>query len=225
MQPQCRCGRQQQGSDAITGQPGPCPICGGMTSEPPAPGWSRGLIIGVALGGALLCATLVWAIWWGVGEVKSAAGRIQESNNFRQIGIAFHNITSTYGALPQAATFRDKNGKPTLSWRVAVIPYLESDTLYSKFKFDEPWDSPHNIKLLPMIPKVFQRPNQPANPDGLTHYLAVVGKGSVFDEGHPTVRRRGRIPPRQFGLGLNVPDITDGMSTTIGVVAAAKPVP
>ena len=46
----------------------------------------------------------------------------------------------------------DSTGKPGLSWRVAILPYLEQDTLYKQFKLDEPWDSPHNKKLIRQMP-------------------------------------------------------------------------
>src|SRR5262249_27501642 len=169
--------------------------------------------------------TLVWASWWAFGEVKIAAARTQESNNLRQIGIGLHSMHSTWQALPQAVAFQDTNGKPGLSWRVAAIPYLESSPLYKQFKFDEPWDSPHNKKLLSEVPLPYRRPDQPAQLPGTTQYLAVVGKGSAFDENHRTIRRRGRMPPGAFQLGLTLADITDGPSNTIIVVTVAKPVP
>ena len=42
----------------------------------------------------------------------------------------------------------DPNGKPLLSWRVQILPYIEEQQLYQDFHLDEPWDSEHNIKLL-----------------------------------------------------------------------------
>ena len=36
----------------------------------------------------------------------------------------------------------DPTGKPLLSWRVAVLPYLDLDLLHAQFKLDEPWDGP-----------------------------------------------------------------------------------
>ncbi len=53
-------------------------------------------------------------------------------------------------------------GKPKLSWRVALLPYLEEMDLYRKFHQDEPWDSPHNKALIPRMPAVFGTPDSPA---------------------------------------------------------------
>ena len=57
-----------------------------------------------------------------------------------------HNTLSVYNYSPRQAIY-SKDGKPFLSWRVALLPYLEQIPLYNKFKLDEPWDSPHNKAL------------------------------------------------------------------------------
>ena len=42
----------------------------------------------------------------------------------------------------------DAEGKPLLSWRVALLPSIGMEDLYNKFKKDEPWDSEANLALL-----------------------------------------------------------------------------
>src|SRR5262245_18888701 len=59
---------------------------------------------------------------------------------------AIHNYEANYGYLP--ADIRGADGKPLLSWRVALLPYLEQDGLYRRFQLNEPWDSEHNLKVL-----------------------------------------------------------------------------
>ncbi len=48
-----------------------------------------------------------------------------------------HNHASVYGYYPRQAIHR-KDGRPLLSWRVALLPYLQQMPLYNKFRFDEP---------------------------------------------------------------------------------------
>ena len=93
---------------------------------------------------------------YGMGEaapavlaeaVKQAAERLEVTNNWKQLGLAFHNFESANLKLP-ASAICDKKGKKLLSWRVAVLPYIEESTLYQKFKLDESWDSEHNLKVL-----------------------------------------------------------------------------
>src|SRR2546421_177216 len=76
------------------------------------------------------------------------------ANKLKQIGIAFHNHAGTYNSkLP--SDILDKSGKPLLSWRVAILPFIEEDNLYKQFKLDEPWDSDHNKKLIERMPKLY----------------------------------------------------------------------
>ncbi len=78
--------------------------------------------------------------------MKRPDGRSQ-SNQLRQLAIAALNYESSYQKFPAQANYSD-DGKPLLSWRVHLLPFMEQDSLYRQFKLDEPWDSPHNIKLL-----------------------------------------------------------------------------
>ncbi len=137
----------------------------------------------------------------------AASARAQSSNNLKQIGLALHNYDSANGVLPAAAIV-DKKGKPLLSWRVAILPYIEQDNLYRQFKLDEPWDSPHNIKLAKTVVKVYQLPYGEEKP-GITHYRAFVGNGAAFD-------------PIQ---GLKFDQFLDGTSNTLLAVEAAEGVP
>ena len=63
------------------------------------------------------------------------------------MGMGFHNYDFAKRGFPPAA-ITSPGGKPLLSWRVAILPYIDEKALYKKFKLDEPWDSPHNKELL-----------------------------------------------------------------------------
>jgi hypothetical protein len=176
-----------------------------------------GLITGLVGMVLLLPAVLLGMLFPAVGKVREAAVRAQEQNNLKQITLAMHNCNSAVGALPQPTAYRSADGKPLLSWRVALLPYIEEDFLYKDFKLDEPWDSPHNIKLLPRIPRTYQRPEEKNPGAGLTHYQVLVGPDAFEDL--PTGR-----PGLQ--LGLRIPgSFPDGLSNTILVVVAEQGVP
>lgn len=142
-----------------------------------------------------------------VQKVREAAARTQAMNNLKQIGLAMYGYHDTYSRLPTAA-ITDKNGKPLLSWRVAILPFLEQEALYQQFKLDEPWDSEHNLKLSKMMPKVFADPRVQA-PPSMTYYKVFVGKDTPFPSS---------------GKGNNALAITDGTSNTIMAVAGGDPV-
>lgn len=123
-------------------------------------------------------------------------------NNLKQIVLAMHNHLSVKGAFPARANF-DKQGKPLLSWRVHILPYLGQQSLYQQFHLDEPWDSDHNKTLIPIMPLVYRNPIFPPRA-GMANYLGVYGPGLMF-EGD-----KARKPA----------EILDGLSNTIMVVEA-----
>ncbi len=68
------------------------------------------------------------------------AERTAVKNHLRQLALAMHNYHDVYKQFP-AAAIRDAQGRPLLSWRVALLPFLEESKLYQEFHLDEPWDS------------------------------------------------------------------------------------
>ena len=111
------------------------------------------------------------------------------ASNLKQISSALRNYADQHGSLPPAY-IRDKAGRPILSWRVMILPYLGYDDLYRQVKLDEPWDSPSNLRLARQIPHYYQCPAQKAGKEGETSYLAVVGPQTAW----PGSEGR-RLPP------------------------------
>ncbi len=95
-----------------------------------------------------------------------------------------------------------------------LLPYLEQQLLFNEFRLDEPWDSPHNLALLPRMPKVYGVPSGVA-PDvraeaSSTYYQVFLGRGTAFEG------------PDGLRLGADFPD---GTADTILLVEAAEAVP
>jgi RNA polymerase sigma factor (sigma-70 family) len=148
----------------------------------------------------------------------NSAQRGQSMNHLRQIMIAIHNYHDAYNYLP--ADIRDKDGKPLLSWRVALLPFIEYDALYRQFKLDEPWDSEHNLKLLAHMPAPYRVGIEPKDSTH-TYYQAFAGPGTPL---HPEAAGRGGrgggddmggMPGGQPGLG--------GGRTGPGVMSGGMP--
>ncbi|MBO0701183.1 MAG: DUF1559 domain-containing protein, partial [Zavarzinella sp.] len=144
-----------------------------------------------------LATTLLDAVKFPSGP---PAERMRSVNNLRQLMIALHNYHDVAGHFPTDS--RTKEGKPLLSWRVHILPYVEQQELYKQFKLDEPWDSEHNKKLIAQMPKVFRSPRQGERLKDRTTYLAPLGPGLMWDD------------PK----GLPISKVTDGTSNTIALV-------
>ncbi len=129
-------------------------------------------------------------------------------NNLIQIGLAGHNYHDAMGKLPQDIV--DANGKPLLSWRVQLLPYLEQNDLYKQFKLDEAWDSDHNKPLVEKLPKVYA-PIRVKAEKGHTFYRGFNGSGAVV--------ARSVFEP---GQKLTIITITDGTSNTVWAVEAGE---
>ena len=146
---------------------------------------------------------LVGLLLPAVQAAREAARRMSSSNNLKQIGLGIHNHHAAFKKLPQNITSED--GTPLLSWRVAILPFIDEYDLYKQFKLDEPWDSQHNIKLLAEMPAIFKHPKM-VTPPGTTVYQRPVGKGLMSPDGK---------------LGFR--EVTDGLSNTImGLETPAK---
>jgi hypothetical protein len=138
------------------------------------------------------------------------------ARNLRDFVIAMHNFHIDYNRLPNQAIC-DKDGKPLLSWRVAILPYIGEDHLYKEFKFNEPWDSEHNKKLIDRMPKKYVHPfakNVPAN-----HTLYQVFYSKQGAKPAAAIMETGKIT-------LGMLTVQDGTSNTFIVTdAAANAVP
>ena len=114
-----------------------------------------------------------------IRNAQVALDRARSTNNLKQIGLAFHNFHETNNHFP--ADIRSKDGKPLLSWRVAILPFLGQGELFNEFRQDEPWDSPHNKALIAQMPAVFAIAGETAPQPGHTFYRGFSGAGAMFD--------------------------------------------
>ena len=217
------CGTSTQVGDQYAGQSGPCANCGQTVTVPSGLGpfsaqpfagppqsaaASRSsapviiaIVLAVLVGLFCLGGILVALLLPAVQAAREAARRSHCTNNLKQIGLALHNYADTYGAFPPAYV-ADADGKPMHSWRVLILPFLESSALYSSYNFDEPWDGPNNSLLANQMPPAYACPSAAAPNSATTSYMAITGPGTIFDGDKAATFR----------------DITDGTSNTLIVV-------
>jgi hypothetical protein len=129
--------------------------------------------------------------------------RRQAMTNMKEIAMAMYMYEGVNNRFPPAA-IRDKDGKPLLSWRVAILPYLDLK-LYKEFHLDEPYDSEHNKALIAKMPALFRDPHEEEGSTNASYFMPM-GKG-------------------MFGgdlKGMRMANITDGSANTIMLVEAKR---
>ncbi len=138
--------------------------------------------------------------------MRSASGATA-ANELKQIGLAMHMYHDVHGTFPARASY-DADGNPLLSWRVHLLPYLEHAELYEQFHLEEPWDSPHNLRLVEQIPPIYQqeiyrqgrsRKGDPEEARYSTRIVTLDGVGTAM----------------QGTSGITFQQFTDGTSNTI----------
>ena len=136
----------------------------------------------------------------GVRDAREAARQTQCRGRLKQLALAFHNYHDAYGCFPPAYV-ADADGRAMHSWRVLLLPYMDQTTLYNEYRFDEPWDSPHNRTLASKIYlPVYQCASGPQAGVTLhTDYVVIVGPETLFPGATMT----------------RLSDITDGSTNTI----------
>jgi Protein of unknown function (DUF1559) len=155
-----------------------------------------GLLVVAACGGGLYFATR---------GVRNAAMRVKTTNDYKQVALGLHNYHSANNSFPPVSQ-KTKDGRPGLSWRVAILPYVEQDYLFRQFKLDEAWDSPTNKRLAQQMPAIYAPVDAPGG--NQTHMRLFVGKGAIF----------------QPLKNLKLQEITDGTANTILFVESTTPV-
>jgi Protein of unknown function (DUF1559) len=189
---------------------------------------TSGLVIGIVVAVFLLiCGGGGALVYWAVTGVKkgieqaqknmqaaAAEAEVEESrNNLDEIFQAIIAYEAANRTLPHNSY--DDQGRPLLSWRVHLLPFMREAELYNKFRLNEPWDSPNNRQLLDDMPEVFHVSTGP-NPRGRqTYYRGFCHAGSIFEK-----PRDGKPAPR-FSRAAGIPD---GLTITIMVVEAGEPI-
>lgn len=132
-------------------------------------------------------------------QAHANAKRRLSANNLKHLTLAMHSHHHVRKSFPAVGN-TDDQGNLLLSWRVHVLPFLEETELYKQFHLDEPWDSPHNRKLIDKMPEVYRCPASGLKQkQGLSTYRVLAGEETVF--------------PGPEGVPLK--EIKDGTSHTI----------
>lgn len=170
----------------------------------------RGLAIGGVALGVVDCFFTLAFLLVALRTSEESAGRAECQNRLRNIGLSVLGYGVRMNRLPYAALL-DEGGRPVLSWRVAILSDLDSNSLSQEIQFNEPWDSPHNLRFLADTPLwIYKCPSDTALKPGMAAYQVVVGADTAFTPDYKPVR---------------VGDFTDGLGATLLLSETRQAVP
>jgi hypothetical protein len=150
--------------------------------------------------------------------MRANSRKVQAANNIKQIMLAMHNYADVHKHFPPAVIYgKDGKGKAPHSWRVELLPYLEGETLYKAYNFDEPWDSENNRKILAQMPVVFRNPGDDPKWVRSAYYVMV---GKATDEKEPRAK-----PGDGGGAGAAGPGGAPGRAAAGGAAPPAGGAP
>ena len=115
-----------------------------------------------------------------VQAAREAARRAQCTNNLKQIGLAMHNYHSAYNHFP-AAAITDDDGKPLLSWRVAILPYIEQAAALRAVPPRRALGQPAQQDADRPDAAGLRLPERHLSNRATTGYRVFVGEGAAFD--------------------------------------------
>jgi hypothetical protein len=178
------------------------------------------IAVGVCLIVACPVLIVIGLFFPAVVKVRQAAERMSAMNNMMQIGLAMHNYEDANGSFPLAySPINAPPGAPRrgMSWRVALMPYIEGKTPFAQYNALEPWDGPSNAQFRTMPFRVYQFPGDPpaTTQSSFQVFVTVPGASPHSMFNHPTEAKN----------KVRTIDITDGWANTILIAESATAVP
>jgi prepilin-type N-terminal cleavage/methylation domain-containing protein/prepilin-type processing-associated H-X9-DG protein len=163
-----------------------------------------------------IIAVLIGLLLPAVQKVREAAARVSCQNNLKQLGLAFHNFESVKGAFPSLGDQKllPTGGRVVVNWGVQILPYIEQDSIRSRYNFDVNATDPLNKEVVSIPLKLMVCPSAPD--DGRT--TTVVLSTSVFAVADYSVTIG--VFPNQYTNGFVTypqPPNTGGVCGTVSV--------
>jgi hypothetical protein len=168
---------------------------------------------------ACLALLLMALVVTGIGGAMVTSGihqarRARCAEQLKRLGLAMHEFQEAHGHFP-AGAITDREGRPLLSWRVALLPQLGYQSLYDEFHLDEPWDSPHNLALMRRMPEIYACPSLDGDRSSSTTYQVVVGP-------KPELGSVGTL--FEWNRGVEIREVLDGTSNTVMIFESSRPI-
>jgi hypothetical protein len=119
---------------------------------------------------ATIC-VLVAALGATARYAQRSAMRVTCAANGNCLSFAISQYWNKYGEHPPRIVL-GPDGTPWHSWRILLLEFIDQKT-FQRYSFNEPWDGPHNSKLIGHMPSYYRCPLDDRADAHLTSYVAV----------------------------------------------------
>jgi prepilin-type N-terminal cleavage/methylation domain-containing protein/prepilin-type processing-associated H-X9-DG protein len=192
-----------------------------------------------------IIAILIGLLLPAVQRVRETASRIKCASNLRQLGLALHGYHNDHGAFPPGMMASSSNiSNAEATGFTCLLPFLEQDTTYRLYHFNEAWFASSNYMAVGVEVKLFFCPsnrsggaidlapiaaqwNTALPPSAAaTDYAFCKGANGALniDWTRVPAEVQGVFGIRTFGgapLGVRLSEIVDGTSSTFAMGDAA----
>lgn len=101
-----------------------------------------------------------------IQKVREAANRLSCTNNLKQLGIGLLNYHEAFGGFMPGRINNVTATNNSCNWTPFVLPYIEQDNLYKRYRFDLRWDDAATNDLIVRTNiKMFVCPSAPPRND------------------------------------------------------------
>jgi len=151
-----------------------------------------------------IIALLIGMLLPAVQKTREAAGRMQSSNNLKQIGLALHGYHDANNQFPAGV---DANHFSAFAY---LLPYIEQSNIFKKLDFKKDSDDKANADIRTAFIKTFISPrdanNRPDEKAGPTSYFLIAGSKSPLEDNDGIFYKESSV---------KIAGIPDGTSQTI----------
>jgi prepilin-type N-terminal cleavage/methylation domain-containing protein/prepilin-type processing-associated H-X9-DG protein len=174
-----------------------------------------------------IIAILIGLLLPAVQKIRSAAYRMQCSNNLKQLALAVYNFESAMARFPYGDNYNPATGIST-NWRLETLPYIEQDNLWKGYAAQGPNIGYYGGLNSPVAQRLKTHicPVCPARNGHLVDYSQAQPKWTDPQGNHFYISlscyegSAGTLPSRDTGMFrsdkvVKIGDVSDGLSNTI----------
>jgi len=144
---------------------------------------------------------------------------MQCHNNLKQTSLTMHSFHDIHQYCPPATLYELSPPEQSLSWLVALLPYVEQDALYGRIDLEKGWQEKENQDAARTMVPTFSCPSHPnLGGQGEPYLASYVGMAGVGVDAPWLPLGDPRAGFFGYQRRITFKDVTDGTSNTMMII-------